>query len=97
MFANCCFRTSCVARFSEIPSRDSPSARQPIQAGPNPQRRESRRELRKVTTTQHRIHDSHSHMHGEGCGHVAVPHGDHVDYVHDGHRHAEHQGHWDDH
>ena len=24
------------------------------------------------------------------CGHVAVPHGDHVDYVHDGHRHAAH-------
>ena len=22
------------------------------------------------------------------CGHLAVPHGDHVDYVHDGHRHA---------
>ncbi|WP_263407981.1 hypothetical protein [Streptomyces sp. 5-10] len=31
------------------------------------------------------------------CGHVAVPHGDHVDYVHDGHRHAQHQDHWDDH
>jgi hypothetical protein len=26
-----------------------------------------------------------------------VPHGDHVDYVHDGHRHAAHDGHWDDH
>jgi hypothetical protein len=26
-----------------------------------------------------------------------VPHGDHVDYVHDGHRHAAHEGHWDDH
>jgi hypothetical protein len=28
---------------------------------------------------------------------VAVPHGDHLDYVHDGHRHAAHDGHWDDH
>jgi hypothetical protein len=28
---------------------------------------------------------------------VAVPHDDHVDYVHDGHRHASHEGHWDDH
>jgi hypothetical protein len=26
-----------------------------------------------------------------------VPHGDHTDYVHDGHRHAAHEGHWDDH
>jgi zinc transport system permease protein len=26
-----------------------------------------------------------------------VPHGDHVDYVHDGHRHAPHGGHYDEH
>jgi hypothetical protein len=26
-----------------------------------------------------------------------VPHGDHVDYAHDGHRHAAHDGHWDEH
>jgi zinc transport system permease protein len=26
-----------------------------------------------------------------------VPHGDHVDYLHDGHRHAEHAGHFDEH
>jgi hypothetical protein len=26
-----------------------------------------------------------------------VPHEDHTDYVHDGHRHAAHEGHWDDH
>jgi hypothetical protein len=26
-----------------------------------------------------------------------VLHGDHVDYLHDGHRHAPHSGHWDDH
>ena len=31
------------------------------------------------------------------CGHVAVPHGDHVDYVHDGHRHAPHGRHYDEH
>ena len=31
------------------------------------------------------------------CGHDAVPHGDHVDYVHDGHRHAVHGAHYDDH
>ena len=34
--------------------------------------------------------DEHPHDHGKDCGHVAVPHGDHVDYVHDGHRHAAH-------
>jgi hypothetical protein len=28
---------------------------------------------------------------------VAVPHADHTDYLHDGHRHAGHDGHWDDH
>jgi hypothetical protein len=28
---------------------------------------------------------------------VAVPHADHVDYVHDGHRHAAHDGHYDEH
>lgn len=43
------------------------------------------------------IHDEHTHVHGEGCGHVATPHGDHVDYLHDGHRHAAHDGHWDCH
>jgi hypothetical protein len=26
-----------------------------------------------------------------------VEHGDHTDYVHDGHRHAAHDGHWDEH
>jgi zinc transport system permease protein len=41
--------------------------------------------------------ESHAHEHGETCGHPAVPHGDHVDYVHDGHRHAPHGGHYDEH
>jgi zinc transport system permease protein len=39
----------------------------------------------------------HPHQHGPDCGHVAVRHGDHVDYVHDGHRHAEHGAHYDEH
>jgi hypothetical protein len=26
-----------------------------------------------------------------------VPHGDHVDFVHDGHRHVPHDGHVDEH
>ncbi|RBY95346.1 metal ABC transporter permease [Blastococcus sp. TF02-8] len=36
------------------------------------------------------VHGAHPHEHGEGCGHRPVPHGDHVDYDHDGHLHAPH-------
>jgi zinc transport system permease protein len=43
------------------------------------------------------VPESHAHEHGEDCGHAAVPHGDHVDYVHDGHRHAPHGSHYDEH
>jgi zinc transport system permease protein len=43
------------------------------------------------------VPEDHAHEHGEDCGHVAVPHGDHVDYVHDGHRHAPHGTHYDEH
>jgi len=39
----------------------------------------------------------HAHHHGPACGHLAVPHDDHVDYVHDGHRHAPHGEHYDEH
>jgi hypothetical protein len=38
---------------------------------------------------------SHAHTHGEGCGHLAVTHGDHVDYQHDGQLHRLHDGHVD--
>lgn len=41
--------------------------------------------------------EDHLHRHGEGCGHEPVPHGDHVDYLHDGHRHAAHGAHYDEH
>ena len=47
--------------------------------------------------TTHTVHDDHTHTHGPDCGHVAVEHGDHVDYLHDGHRHARHGDHWDEH
>jgi zinc transport system permease protein len=44
-----------------------------------------------ATLTLHtEIAESHGHEHGPSCGHLAVEHGDHVDYVHDGHRHAVH-------
>jgi zinc transport system permease protein len=49
----------------------------------------------------HEETDPHGHRHGPGCGHLAVEHGDHVDYVHDGHRHAVHVtgdgSHYDEH
>jgi DNA-binding transcriptional ArsR family regulator len=45
----------------------------------------------------HRPHRTHPHAHGPGCGHVGVPHRDHVDYLHNGHRHAPHGDHYDDH
>jgi zinc transport system permease protein len=41
--------------------------------------------------------EQHVHEHGPDCGHVAVVHEDHVDYVHDGHRHAPHGKHYDEH
>ncbi len=41
-------------------------------------------------------HDA-EHTHGQGCGHEAVPHGDHLDYLVDGHLHHPHDGHCDDH
>jgi len=46
---------------------------------------------------EHMDDEEHPHEHGPSCGHVAVPHGDHVDYVHDGHRHAPHGRHYDEH
>ena len=43
------------------------------------------------------VEEPHRHEHGPGCGHPAVEHGDHVDYIHHGHRHAPHGGHYDEH
>lgn len=37
------------------------------------------------------------HVHGPNCGHPAVPHGDHVDYLVNGHLHHQHAGHCDHH
>ncbi len=44
-----------------------------------------------------RTHNRHEHRHGPGCGHRAVRHRDHADYLHDGHLHAPHEGHADEH
>jgi hypothetical protein len=43
--------------------------------------------------SDHKTHDQHPHSHGSGCGHTAVKHDDHVDYLHDGHLHSVHGGH----
>lgn len=47
----------------------------------------------------HRLTACHAsgHVHGPGCGHEAVPHGDHVDYIVDGRLHHPHGDHCDDH
>ncbi len=37
------------------------------------------------------------HVHGPGCGHPAVPHGDHVCYLVGSHLHHPHAGHCDHH
>ena len=37
------------------------------------------------------VHEEHAHSHNSGCGHVAVRHRGHLDYVHDGHLHR-HEG-----
>jgi zinc transport system permease protein len=51
-----------------------------------------------LVARRHRGAEGHTeHEHGPECGHDAVRHGDHVDYVHDGHRHAVHGGHYDEH
>ncbi|MFO0663544.1 MAG: hypothetical protein U0174_06310 [Polyangiaceae bacterium] len=41
-------------------------------------------------------HDA-THVHGPSCGHDAIAHGDHTDYVVGGHLHHAHDGHCDDH
>jgi zinc transport system permease protein len=41
--------------------------------------------------------EKHPHEHGEECGHPAVEHEDHTDYLHDGHLHAQHGAHYDEH
>lgn len=37
------------------------------------------------------------HTHGPGCGHEQIPHGDHIDYLVDGHLHRPHGDHCDNH
>ena len=45
----------------------------------------------------HTVTENHPHRHALGCGHPAVQHGDHTDFIHEGHRHAAHADHYDEH
>ena len=45
----------------------------------------------------HTVTESHPHRHAPGCGHPALQHGDHTDFIHEGHRHAFHADHYDEH
>jgi len=51
----------------------------------------------RITARRHLEAERHEHEHGPDCGHPAVEHEHHVDYLHDGHRHAPHEGHYDEH
>ena len=52
----------------------------------------------RMARRRHQHAEGHSdHEHRPGCGHPAVAHEDHVDYLHSGHLHAQHAGHYDEH
>ena len=48
-------------------------------------------------TERCKMHQDHSHQHGLGCGHIAIEHNGHTDYLHDSHLHHSHAGHVDEH
>lgn len=43
------------------------------------------------------VDTQHNHVHGPGCGHEAITHGDHLDYIVDGRLQHQHGDHCDDH
>lgn len=61
----------------------------------------ARRRLRRRKIMTEEVKAEHTiaeHQHGgPDCTHEPIPHDDHVDYLHDGHRHAEHEDHYDEH
>ncbi|MEO7587648.1 MAG: metal ABC transporter permease [Arachnia sp.] len=46
---------------------------------------------------EHERAENHDDAHAHEAGVKVIQHGDHVDYVHDGHRHAVHGDHYDEH
>ena len=53
--------------------------------------------MRRLSRQRHAPSEDHPHEHGPGCGHEAVSHNGHIDYVHGKHRHAAHGAHYDEH
>lgn len=51
----------------------------------------------RCTPEHHCAGHGQEHVHGSRCGHEAVPHAGHTDYLVAGHLHHPHQGHCDDH
>lgn len=47
--------------------------------------------------TASKVHESHTHQHGAGCGHMAIQHEGHVDFLDDGHLQHPHGDHMDEH
>ena len=47
--------------------------------------------------SEHVTHQAHERVLGRGCGHTAVKHDGHGDYLQDGHLHHDHQGPCDEH
>ncbi|WP_146647219.1 hypothetical protein [Labilithrix luteola] len=47
--------------------------------------------------SMHQTHGTHTHTHGPSCGHKAIEHEGHTDYLHDGHMHHPHGDHVDEH
>lgn len=47
--------------------------------------------------TEHHPAENHDDSHAKRRGVTVIQHGDHLDYVHDGHRHAKHGDHYDEH
>lgn len=54
-------------------------------------------EPREDQAEEHMPEDGSKHRHGPGCGHEAIEHGDHTDYVHEGRRHFWNRDHWEHH
>ncbi len=51
----------------------------------------------RIARKRHLEAERHQHELGPDFCHPAVEHDQHLDYLHDGHRHAPHQGHYDEH
>lgn len=60
-------------------------------------RRASIPRVEEIEELPHEQTSPHPHIHSDICEHEMIHHEDHVDFVHDGHRHALHEDHYDEH